>query len=423
MRHTHRARRIVQQERTQKASRTVGFHNRPHHVFFMSVRQVFCDESGHTGPRLLDPEQRIFTFAAVYIDDLEAYEIISDARAAHPVQMAELKAGQLLKSATGMKLMERVLERTAGRFRVVGYDKVLALAGKLFEYVYEPVLKDDPGLVYQKDLHRFVAMYVHLFFTLDDVRGEEALRQFERYMRTLDPASAPLLFEPPAIRAEEARDPYAATILTFSRACRDIIVSDTREAERVTPDRGKWLLDLAVSSLWSLLNEIGEDGQPLAVVCDDSKPLRAQTANFVNDALAFAQARAEELLPDRARGGFKLAGPVAFGDSRGHPGLQIADIAAGSLNRVLVEMNRGDGAPPREDLRPLADLLLPAMSQSSIMPDLSLVDIEGRAAAANWAVLNHMSDAAVRGVHPRLGLEEVFRAAEELHDRGELLAK
>lgn len=224
-------------------------------------------------------------------------------------------AGVLPKNA------EAVLERAAGRFRVVGYDKVLALAGKLFEYVYEPVLQHDPGLVYQKDLHRFVAMYGHLFFTLDEVRGEEALRQFERYVRTLDPASAPLLFEPPVLRAEEAGDPYATTILNFSRACRDITVADNREAERITPDRGKWLLDLAVSSLWSLLNEIGEDGQPLAVVCDDSKPLRAQTANFVDDALAFAQARAAELLPVRAKGGFTLAGPVAFGDSRGHPGL------------------------------------------------------------------------------------------------------
>lgn len=89
---------------------------------------------------------------------------------------------------------------------------------------------------------------------------------------------------------------------------------------------------------------------------------------------------------------------------------------------MLVEMNRRYGAPQRDDLRPLADLLLPAMSQSSIMPDLSLVDIKGRAAAANWAVLNHMSDAAIRGVYPRAGLEDVYRAAEALHDRGELLA-
>ena len=27
--------------------------------------EIFCDESGHTGPKLLDPQQRIFSYAAV----------------------------------------------------------------------------------------------------------------------------------------------------------------------------------------------------------------------------------------------------------------------------------------------------------------------------------------------------------------------
>ena len=389
------------------------------HVKWMTTPlPIFCDESGHTGPRLLDPVQRIFTFSAVAIDDAEAFEILRDARAAHPVQMPELKAGALLKSPAGLALMQFVLERSAGRFRAVAYDKVLALAGKLFEYVYEPVLQHDPGIVYRKDLHRFVAMYCYMFFTEDDVRGEQALRQFERYMRTLRPEEAPLLFDPPFVRPDEEGDPFAM-VLTFSRACRDIIVSDNREAEEHSPDRGKWLLDLAISSLWSLLDDYGAERRPLQVICDDSKPLRAQAGNFVDDSLAFAQARAAELLPDRQRNGFALSEPVGFGDSRNHPGLQIADIVAGGLAKVLSEMSRRDDAPMREDLRPLADLLLPAMSQHSVMPDYDRIDTSGRTAAVNWTVLQHLADEAAHGRDPRAGLERWYDVAEVAFVRGD----
>lgn len=224
------------------------------HMVTMEPITLYCDESGHTGPRLLDPAQRIFSFATVAIGDDEAFAILQEARREHPVQMPELKAGALLKSGRGLALVEHVLRRADGRYKAVAYDKVLALAGKFFEYVYEPVLQRDPGIVYAKNLHRFVAMYSYLFFTEGDERGEQALREFERYMRSLDPADAPFIFDPPAVRPDEANDPFAM-IPTFSRACRAAIVADNRDMEAEMADRGKWVLDLAVASLWSLLDD------------------------------------------------------------------------------------------------------------------------------------------------------------------------
>jgi len=35
---------------------------------------VFCDEAGHTGPNLLDPDQRMFGYASVAIDDADAWK-------------------------------------------------------------------------------------------------------------------------------------------------------------------------------------------------------------------------------------------------------------------------------------------------------------------------------------------------------------
>lgn len=379
---------------------------------------IFCDESGHTGPNLLAADQRLFTFSASAVDDAEAYEILAEARAKFPVQMPELKANALLKTDKGVDLIHFVLDKAKGRFRAVAYDKLLALAGKLFEYIYEPVLQDNPGIVYQKDLHRFVAMYCYIFF--DDDLGGTALREFERYMRTLDPASAPCLFDPPALRAEEAGHPFAM-VPTFSRACRELIVADNLQAQTVLPDEGKWLLDLAVSSLWSLLLEWSPVGEDIRVICDDSKPLRAQAESFSEQKLAFALERATALMPDRKRRGFKLAEPVAFRDSGAHSGLQIADLVAGSLSKVLAEMMQKD-RPPREDLAAIAELVLPAMSNQSVLPDESLVDLNSRPAAVNWSVLQYLADEAIAGRNPRRGLEAWYHGAEVSYARGDFKA-
>ena len=45
------------------------------------ILDVSCDEAGHTGPDLLQKDQRIFAFSSVGIGDAEAFEVIRKARA------------------------------------------------------------------------------------------------------------------------------------------------------------------------------------------------------------------------------------------------------------------------------------------------------------------------------------------------------
>ena len=52
-----------------------------------------------------------------------------------------------------------LLSEIEGRYIVSLNDKLLALCGWFFEYIYEPVYKRDPWLLYEKNLHRFIAMY------------------------------------------------------------------------------------------------------------------------------------------------------------------------------------------------------------------------------------------------------------------------
>lgn len=80
------------------------------------VLTISCDESGHTGPDLLDADQRYFAFGSVAIADEEAYEIIQRARREHPVQMPELKAARLMRTGRGRALITSVVKAAEGRF-------------------------------------------------------------------------------------------------------------------------------------------------------------------------------------------------------------------------------------------------------------------------------------------------------------------
>ena len=95
-------------------------------------------------PDLLDPNQRYFAYASVCLEDDEAKEIINLVRARHPVRMPELKASRLMRTARGRALIAEVIEKMRGKFAINVYDKLVALCGWIFEYIYEPVYQHNP---------------------------------------------------------------------------------------------------------------------------------------------------------------------------------------------------------------------------------------------------------------------------------------
>ena len=168
-----------------------------------------CDEAGYTGADLLSKDQRFFAFASVNVSDEEAWEIIKKAREKFPVQMPELKASKLMGSARGQRLVAEIIEKIDGRFAINAHDKLLALCGWIFEYVYEPVFQRDPKVFYEKDFHRFVAMFCYLWF-LDSKSSiaQDSIRQFQAYMRTKDITKAPILFNHKKETDEENVHPF-----------------------------------------------------------------------------------------------------------------------------------------------------------------------------------------------------------------------
>jgi len=228
-------------------------------------------------------------------------------------------------------------------------------------------------------------------------------------MRTLDPSQAPLLFDGSAVGAAD-EDPFRL-ILEFAQGYRDLIVADNADIAVHTPDRGKWTLDVAIASLFSLCTHWGRTGRPLAITCDDSKPLRA-TAHLLdgspNDPII---ARAETMTGRGAELGWRMSRPVSFADSRDHPALQIADLIAGA--GVAVASSPGD-----PDIAAIASELLPHVHPHTVLPDHDHADVAAnREAAVNWMILHHLAERARSKADPYEGLDEIYAAGEASWER------
>jgi Protein of unknown function (DUF3800) len=368
--------------------------------------EIFCDEAGHTGSLLLDQAQLYFAFSSIAISDAEAMEIITSARSRFPVQMPELKASKLLRSTRGMLLICEVLGRIKGKYAVVVHDKVMALCAHFFEYIYEPVFSNSPWLLYSKKLHVSVAMILYAWFRVREGDAEQLLIEFQHYLRSLDPAKAPSLFGKGAHSQISDGDPLD-WVLRFARACQREIEADNESIRRELPEEGKWLGDLATTSLWAHLNFWGSRGIPIALTCDISKPLIANVDNLTGDESDPGILRARRKSYTGSLG-WRLKRPVEFGDSKDHPALELADVIAGAAAFAI----RRDIAKTG-DIAKLRGALHEHVLPQCILPDFAMFDPNNKQAAVNTSILYRLAQKAERGLDLRVGLEEDYLVAEQ----------
>jgi hypothetical protein len=376
------------------------------------ILDVSCDEAGFTGPNLLAKDQRFFSFGSVAVGDEEAFAIILKARAEFPVQMPELKAPKLLASSQGRKLVGSVLDAIEGRYVASVSEKLLSLCAWFFEYIYEPVYQDNPRLLYEKNLHRFVAMYAWLWMRDAGSEAQRAIDQFQKYMRSRDPADAPFLFDNPRPPlTEDGKEHPFQTVLRFAYGYRDIIIADNARIDTILPDGGRWTLDLSASGLWSHLNYWGRKGKLLSVRCDDSKPLKAIAANFTgddNDPAIRSARRKHDLEPL----GYRLLEPVAFVDSRDHPAIQLADVVAGTMAFLF-----NNDFP--QECEAIAEKISRHGHPHSVLPEMDIVNPSNRSAAVNALILYDLAKRAERRGDPYENLEAFYQTAEISWARGD----
>jgi hypothetical protein len=375
-----------------------------------NVLEIYCDESGNTGPALLDPNQKFFGFGSVAITNAEARDLIARTRSKFPVQMPELKAAKLVRTTRGIALLEMLVEELKGRFVVCVHDKLLALCANFFEYTFEPVFRESPWLLYEKGLGKYVAMVCWSWLRASEADAKQAVEQFQQYLRTLDEKRAPLLFDVVRTPIDQAQggNPFEC-ILRFTRGYREEIIADNARLGRNLPDGGRWVLDLATTSMFTHLNHWGQTGRPLLVRCDESKPLKAMMPLLSGDDsdAGIARARAKAF---QGPLGWTYASPPEFVSSNHHVGVQLADVLAGAIVLAVTP-----GAPPLGAAR---DLVLEHALPHCIGPEPELIDPSRKSAAVNAAILWRLAEKAEKGISPYSRLEYDYEFAEAMWDEG-----
>lgn len=354
---------------------------------------ISCDESGYTGNNLLNAGQRFFAYASHDLSLSDAGRLITQVRRDHPVQMPELKAQKLLRSPRGRALIVDVLNAMQGRYIVSLYDKRVSLAGKLFEYLFEPVLQKNNMIFYAHNTHRFVAMFFFMLMREESI--ERLAGEFESFVRSLDPSDAPSFFG-----LESGANPLIDQILRFVRGYNVTIAREMKGLGRT--ESGRWVLDLTASAVFSHLGAWGERHPLLEVACDDSKPLRAMEGLW--DVMINRAEQSEiEMLGKKRRLTWNMSKPVSFVSSRDHAGVQLADLLAG-VTAALPQAG--------EELAGFAQLVEPHMHEDCIFPDFDAIDLDGDQAPVNWFILEELATRADRGADPLDGIEAMFEVAK-----------
>ena len=299
---------------------------------------ISFDESGFTGPDLLNEAQPYFVYASHDLSAEEAAEFLDKLKADFSFQGNELKATRLKKRGDWEALSNRICEISDQRSRVVTFDKRAALAGKFFEYFFEPVLAENSMAFYRIDFHRYLMNTITELMWKSGADYSELSAQMQAFMRSFNPTDAPDVFGAGGQHPIEMQ-----RIQSFCLGYANQIEAETEHLRPENDETGKWALDLTSSSLFSLLFQWwGHRHLRLRVLCDDSKPLRPM-ADFFD-----AWVGQEQSVPvtngrttSQLRG--NLVGPLEFGSSEHHPSIQLADLLAGMTADFCI--SRGD-APP-----------------------------------------------------------------------------
>ena len=346
---------------------------------------IYCDESGFSGNNLLD-EQAFFVFATLAMEPDEARAIAEKAIRDFRLQGNELKGSRLLKTPSGHGALSFLIKAVAPRAKIVFHLKKFALASKFFEYIFEPCFSDCNSIYYQINFHRFISMILYVWFVAKSESSEQLFEQFSQMMRDLDPTRMASLSRRELVLVEA--DDVISMITTFAYLNRRHInkeVTSIRGMEGIQ----NWVLDLTMTSLYTLLCAWAEQHEVLDVFCDNSKPLKAEVP-FLNamvgrrDRIRFGWPGQEERLVT-----FNLARPIQLVDSRQHPGVQIADALAATVAWTLREKK---SKLSRRWFKELA----PCFSEASIIPDESHIDLTQKEPFINAVVLHELVQRSAR---------------------------
>jgi hypothetical protein len=343
----------------------------------VTTATIFCDESGYTGPNLLDRQDLYFSYATVAVCPDEATELVSRLTKDHHVQAGELKGRLLLKYAKGRRAVSEVFAHLEGRYKTAIFEKRYALACKFFEYIFEPVLASHSLIFYSLRFHLFVSNLLYLHFRQNARYAEDIFAEFQQFMRSFDESDLAILTSrlqrpgmPPVL------DLVAAFTLANFDSVRD-------EIETVIGSSGEWTLDLSSTALQSLLATWADIHDALDVTCDDSKPLTASKP--IHDLMVGNTTKAyTHIFGGSRRLTYNLARPIQFAKSAMCAGIQLADVIAAGTAAIFE-------SPANNQHDAFRHRALEGVDGSvAVLPIFDEVDLKDTAAVRNYEILKDL---------------------------------
>ena len=369
------------------------------------IQTFYFDESGFTGNDLLNTDQPVFVYAGIAMDEERASDIHDEAISRFRIKAPELKGAGLLRSRRGRDAISWILSESAEHSRIMVANKEYALAGKFFEYIFEPVLASHSTLFYGIDFHKFIATVLHVSAQAGDRDAADILRGFAALMRSKDSERLETVLR--VLDQLDQSNPIAK-IVTFA-ICNRKLIEDEIESVAQSGLVANWPLELSMTALHWLLASWGEQFEVLDVYCDSSKPIQAGEEFFRTSIgredkayIRFGSQPTPSFI-------YNLAGPITLVDSKESPGIQIADVLSSSL---VYALNHPDTAISKKWLRLIEDV--PA---NQIIPDSKHMDLTQLGAFVNSLVLVELVDRSVKGLNLFEDMAEFVLGARYLYSQ------
>ena len=128
----------------------------------------------------------------------------------------------------------------------------------------------------------------------------------------------------------------------FAMSNREVISEEVlRFSQRGVPN---WILDLTTTSFFSQMRYWGDRYKVLDVICDSSKPLKADL-EFIDLMIGRRDKARTNLFGKEVSLVFNLKRRPLLANSHEHAGLQLADVIASAAAFTLRALYRGDPDP------------------------------------------------------------------------------
>ncbi len=367
-----------------------------------TTQTIYFDETGFTGNNLLDEQQPVFVYTSVAINEDKAFDLYSEMRSLFGITGSELKGKRLMRSRTGREAASWLLNNCKANVRIVYANKKFALAGKFYEYVFEPVLATNSAGFYQLEFHKFIAM---LIYASDHHCKDDRLiiEAFSRTMANLDISHLQGILD---CEIDNRFSEPMQYIVRFTRCHLDKFAESIGHLQG-DDAVGSWILELSATSLHMLLASWGEDFSALGVYCDMSKPI--SSARDIFSAFVGQKKRSYVDFGDGSKFPitYNLAVPIGIVDSQEVPGVQIADVISSCASFAL---RRPADAMTEKWLSNLDGSFI-----RPIVPDWLQLDLERERPFVNLIVLSELVRRSEDGQDPLENMVGIIQDALHSH--------